>query len=863
MPAAVASPPDLQQTLHDVFGFSEFRALQEDAVRVALDGRDVLVVMPTGAGKSLCFQLPAAMTPGVTVVVSPLVALMRDQIEGLKTRTAFHHLGCAYINSLQAPDEQRLLLDQLREGQLRLVYIAPERFRSPAFIEALRSAQIARFVVDEAHCISEWGHDFRPDYLSLKSITEQLGNPPLMAVTATATRRVQQSIIENLGMREPATFIGGFNRPNLHFAVHRCKSDTDRQERLVRALPKLTAMGGSGLIYVATRKQCEAVAALAARALAPLGRKAAPYHAGMDSSTRNLLQNGWLNGDVQVLVATNAFGMGIDKPDVRFVVHYTYPDSIESYYQEAGRAGRDGRKSRCVILYHFADRRTREWFIENDTMTPDDVRTAHERICAQAKVNPAGPAGGDMARIPRSWWSQVLGWNEVKTRLALAELERTGTVYRAGETGEETILRIAQRHFPPTALHRINADLERQRDERYRRLDEMVAYCKTALCRRRTTLSYFGDSERPETNGFCCDNCDKLAQAPTAAPVITSSSRRDRVPMPLRVDGSDIHVLLQALDALWPRVGKARLNKLLRASTSKDVQRFKDEKCPLYGALKGCSESQVDDFLSRLIEEGLLHQADEGEYFVCSVTAAGLEAWQAKSPLDITVPGLSHESDAEWSRDESALFETLRRWRRAQAIDENLPPYCILSDRALLEIARQKPQSETTLRGITGIGNAKLEKYGAAILDITRGEMQPSTVTKATPSEYPVRRVSADNGAETTAPGQLAGAVAALSGTIADTYVLLQEGHDIEEIAVQRGLQSATIWSHIEKIIEADMFDEVALDQLITPPLRERIESALASDAGLKPVWEQLGGEIDYGPIRCIVAYRGKLATLS
>jgi ATP-dependent DNA helicase RecQ len=298
------NPPDVLQALHDIFGFGEFRALQQEAVQAALDGRDVLVVMPTGAGKSLCFQLPAAISDGVTLVVSPLVALMRDQVDALKNRTAFAQLGCAYINSLQSAEEQRFLVDQLRDGHLKLVYVAPERFRSPAFLDALRSTKIARFVVDEAHCISEWGHDFRPDYLSMRSVVDELGRPPLLAVTATATLRVQQSIVDNLGMNDPLKLVGGFNRPNLHFSAHRCKSETERQEKLMRALPKLAQMGGSGLIYVATRKQCDEVAAIATKALAAVGKRAAPYHAGMEASTRNALQSGWIQGDIHVLVAT-------------------------------------------------------------------------------------------------------------------------------------------------------------------------------------------------------------------------------------------------------------------------------------------------------------------------------------------------------------------------------------------------------------------------------------------------------------------------------------------------------------------------------------------------------------------------------
>ena len=928
--------PDLHGFLHHLFGFGEFRALQEEAVGAAVEGRDVLVVMPTGAGKSLCFQLPAAISPGVTIVVSPLVALMRDQVDALQNRTAFRDLGCAYLNSLQTPDEQRQTTEHLRAGNLKLVYIAPERFRSQSFLEALKSVEIARFVVDEAHCISEWGHDFRPDYLSLKPVVESLGNPPLMAVTATATLRVQQSIVENLGMREPARFIGGFNRPNLHFAALRCKSESDRQERLARALPRLSQMGGSGLIYVATRKQCEEVAALAQRALATVGKSAAPYHAGMDANTRNTLQSSWLTGQTQVLVATNAFGMGIDKPDVRFVVHYAYPDSLESYYQEAGRAGRDGRKSRCVIMHHFADRRTREWFIDNDAMTPEDVQAAHNRVVARARIE-AQDNGSDglTARIPRAWWSQALGWNEVKARLALGELERAKLVQRLGETGEETIIRIMRRDFPVSVLGPIRQDLGTKRDERYRRLDEMTAYCKTTLCRRRTTLAYFGDLERPETGGFCCDNCDNrpALDAAAAARMSTHASRKERVAMPLRVDGSDIHSLLQGMDALFPKVGKARLNKLLRGSSAKDVQRFKNENCPLFNALRGASESQVDDFLERLIELGFMHQADEEDYFVCTITNAGREAWQGQSEIEVRVPGSSSVLSRGAARtsngsssatstssgapngaldsDESALFEALRTWRRGEASAHSLPPYCVLADRALLEIARHKPQSEAALKSIPGIGDAKLQRYGKAVLDITRGEtssqtsFQPSKNDSSSakrPSaphmsthagdDPPARALNASNGntaggassngahSRPVASGEVAssamssngaalsgavktsnavaalsGAVADLEGPVVDTYVMLQEGLDIEEIAQRRELDSETVWSHVEEMRRAGFLDDLAAQSLVPDDVRERIQAALSSvpaGMGLKAVWEKLGGEIDYGPIRCV-----------
>lgn len=708
--------PDLRAALHEVFGFDEFRAHQQEAVAAAMEGRDLLVVMPTGAGKSLCFQLPAALSDGVSLVISPLVALMRDQVGALRSRTSFNQLGAAYLNSLQSPEEQREVLDMLRNGELKLLYVAPERFRSAAFLGVLSGVKLARFVVDEAHCISEWGHDFRPDYLAMKGVVEMLGRPPILAVTATATVRVQQSIIDNLGMRDPLKLVGGFNRPNLHFSVHRCKSDKERLEMLFKALPKLARMGGSGLIYAATRKGCEEVAEVANRALAPLGLEAAAYHAGLDPVSRNNLQARWLTGELHTLVATNAFGMGIDKPDVRFVVHYVYPESLESYYQEAGRAGRDGRKSRCVILYNFADRRTREWFIENDELTAEDVHTAHTQICKATN--------GENFGMSRGWAQSVLGWNEVKVRLALSELERADLIQRVGESNEETMLKILRRDFPKAALTRITNDLSRRRDERFRRLDEMVGYCKTKQCRRVTTLAYFGDLERPQRlmageNVFCCDNCEKPKEEAQSEDSSSPVSRNERTAMPIRVEGADIHSILEALDALWPQVGKARLGKLLRGAASKDVQRFKDEGCPLYGILKTASQAQVDKFLGALIDQGLVHQADEEEYFVCRVTRAGREAWQTKAEIDIAVPGApASRDDLGDSADE--LFEELRNWRRKQANEENLPPYCILPDRTLLALTQDRPKNETALLMVAGIGPSKSAKYGEAVLKVLR-----------------------------------------------------------------------------------------------------------------------------------------------
>ena len=722
------TPPEpdlLAQTLQDAFGFDQFRPLQEEAVRGAVAGRDVLVVMPTGAGKSLCFQLPALVAAGVTLVISPLIALMRDQVDALNRREVFEAAGCASLSSLQDAGEQRAVMDNLRGGRLKLLYVAPERFRSPSFLEALKRAQVSRFVVDEAHCISEWGHDFRPDYLSLRGVVDALGRPPITAVTATATRRVQESIVDNLGMEGPLTLVGGFNRPNLHWAVVRVKSESERLEKLAKALPRLVAGGGSGLIYVSTRKMCDEVAEVADDAMRALGLRAGVYHAGLDGEMRTRMQQEWLAGQRPVLVATNAFGMGIDKSDVRFVVHCGYPDSLESYYQEAGRAGRDGQKSRAVVLTCFTDRRTREWFLDNDVLTVGDVQAGHRRLIGQSP--------GEIVTISRYGWTQAHEGSDIKGRRVLGELERAGLVERLNETPEEITLRLVERKFSSVLFGRIARDLDKQRRERLRRLDEMSAYTKTDACRRRTILEYFGDHEEPQSQGFCCDNCDR---PPAQSGRVQGRPDLSRLPMPGCVDGTDFYSVLEGLDALRPSVGKARLNQLLRGASSRDVERYGAEGHPLFGALRHGSRDQVTAFLDALIAQGLLHQADEEDYFVCSVTQAGRDTWQGRLDVDIALPGARRvvsagagprsgrhtsenaERDEDAGEMDEALFERLRSWRRLEARAQALSPAYIFTDKTLRALARQQPQSLNALRAVSGVGDAKLEKYGQAVLSV-------------------------------------------------------------------------------------------------------------------------------------------------
>ena len=352
------APMDPRAVLRRHFGHETFRPGQEDIVRAALAGRDLLAVMPTGSGKSIGYQLPAMLLEGPTLVVSPLIALMKDQVDELARKG----IAAAALHSLASPGERRAAEAAMRDGRLRLLYVAPERFASASFQRLLGETPLARFAVDEAHCVSEWGHDFRPDYRSLAAAADRCrradglpGRPPILAFTATATPEVRDDIVALLGLLDPEVFVAGFDRPNLFLDVRRVSGEIEKRG----LLPELVA-SRRALVYAATRKS----AARAARALREAGIAAETYHAGMEESERTRVQDRFADGSVRVVCATNAFGMGIDRPDVEAVVHFEIPGSLEAYYQEIGRGGRDGRRADATLLWNYVDVRTREFLIE-------------------------------------------------------------------------------------------------------------------------------------------------------------------------------------------------------------------------------------------------------------------------------------------------------------------------------------------------------------------------------------------------------------------------------------------------------------------------------------------------------------------
>ncbi len=469
--------------LRDVFGYPAFRPGQEAVIADLLAGRDTLAVMPTGAGKSICYQVPAlVLAPALTVVVSPLLALMKDQVDALRTAG----VPAAAITSMQPPEEQRATLAACRAGRFRLLYVAPERFQSPGFVAALAAIGVGRLAIDEAHCISQWGHDFRPSYRELGAVRERLGWPPTIALTATADPLVRDDIIARLRLRSPAIHVAGFDRPNLRLETDRATSLAAKAGTIADELRELR--GGSAIVYCGTRRRTETLAGELQRR----GIACAAYHAGLPDADRLRIQEAFASDRLRIIVATNAFGMGIDKPDVRLVVHHDLPESLEAYYQEAGRAGRDGEPARCLLLYAPRDRELREFFIEAAHPDPERVVEIYRQLAAAGR--PLHPR--DLARTE----------DEPGLNAAIQALIESGLVRKQGW------LIAATRFDAEDAID--TAMLEAHRRHSFQKLDAMEAYARSRTCLRARLLAYFGEAPPP-----ACGNCGPClaGERPTAA----------------------------------------------------------------------------------------------------------------------------------------------------------------------------------------------------------------------------------------------------------------------------------------------------------------------------------------------------------
>ncbi len=700
---------DPVEALEKHFGFGEFLDGQETVVSALLSGKDTLAVMPTGGGKSLCYQLPAMVMDGVTIVVSPLIALMKDQVDGLQRKG----IPATMINSTLSPAEQVDRIRDLAEGKFKLVYVAPERFRSHQFISALKQVSIALFAVDEAHCLSQWGHDFRPDYIRLSEALEELGNPQTAAFTATATPEVRSDILKVLKLRDPFVSISGFERPNLSLHVVHCEGHRVKYDRL----KSLVEAQKTGIVYCSTRKRVEEVS----EALSGMGVKLVAYHGGMDDKDREWAQNVFLDGSYDVAVATNAFGMGIDRSDVRFVAHFDVPGSIEAYYQEAGRAGRDGEPSVCELLFNYADTRTQEFFIDGSNPTTDiilDAYTAIHRLCGSTNEGVALPIRelADMINVK----------NTMQVSSAISHLVRSGYLERYDIPGQRARgTRLKDPSIKNTDIE-INQEALSEKERRDRsKLDAMVKFCYDQdTCRQQWILEYFG-----EPNSFSCGSCDTCAD---------TGNREGREPT-----DEEFTIVRKALSGVartcgrngggdWePRFGKGKIVQMLTGSNSQDLTAARLNELSTFGILKDCGSAYVMALVSEMEKAGLV-VIKKTPYPLLTITRRGTEVMQGERHFQLAWPDpnqLKSKSKSKKSNPgidlkeisfNEKLFEELKALRNRIAKEEGKPAYVVFGNQVLEFFTRLRPKTEEQALQIRGVGEVKAERYLTPFLEVIR-----------------------------------------------------------------------------------------------------------------------------------------------
>ncbi|MFN5817605.1 MAG: DNA helicase RecQ [Pseudanabaena sp.] len=726
----------LQQTLKQYFGYDSFRAGQREIIEAHLAGRDTLAIMPTGGGKSICFQLPALLKDGVTIVVSPLIALMQDQVTALKE----NGIGATFLNSTLSVREANLRSQAVLDGVIKLTYVAPERLFAQQFIEFLKIVNqkigIAGFAIDEAHCVSEWGHDFRPEYRQLRQIRQLYPDVPVIGLTATATERVREDISQQLGMYQPYIHVASFNRTNLYYEVIP-KQGTEQS--YLNLLQQIKRMQGSGIVYCLSRKRVTEIA----ERLREDGIAAIPYHAGLSAKEREENQTRWIRDDVQVMVATIAFGMGINKPDVRFVIHYDLPRNIEGYYQESGRAGRDGEDSHCTLFLGYQDLETIKYLIAQ-------------------KVDPHS-----------------------------------------------------------------NEPLEAEQRIAYQQLRQVVDYAEGVTCRRAILLRYFGEN----FHGNCrnCDNC--------------------LTPKPMEDWTVESQKFLSCVARTKERFGAGHIIDVLRGSRKEKVLQHQHDQLSTYGIGKDRSLDEWRQLSRSLIHQGYLTQTTDG-YAILKLNDRSWEVMRGQRnvllPIERdTEPATVVERETSESPvDVEILFKRLRLLRKNLADGQEVPPYVIFSNATLNQMAEQQPTTRKDFAKLSGVGAKKLEQYADDFIAIILEHHLQY------PPAEPTASVNSRVKPESVTPKAKISKVS----TQRETLAMYENGLDIDEIARDRGLKPATVWTHLTQLLESGY--AINIDRLVSPERQNVIYEALEVIGGdsLRNLFDHLREEYTYDEIKVVRA---------